>query len=54
MKRLVAMILFAAGGFTTEVAHPVYCSLLVQSRPRMERERKRQPDLDSANTDSRT
>ncbi|WP_169743723.1 hypothetical protein [Paraburkholderia kururiensis] len=47
MKRVMAMILFAAGGFATEVVHPVYCSLLAPSMQSAARERKREQNTDS-------
>ncbi len=47
MKHVVAMILFAAGGFAAELAHPVYCSLLAQSMQSAVRERKHERDPDS-------
>lgn len=34
MKRWLMILLFAAGGVATEVAHPVQCSLLPVSRQR--------------------
>ncbi|WP_249173191.1 hypothetical protein [Burkholderia vietnamiensis] len=34
MKRWLMILLFAAGGVATEVAHPVQCSLLSVSRQR--------------------
>ncbi|WP_196481374.1 hypothetical protein [Burkholderia diffusa] len=32
--RWLMILLFAAGGFATEIAHPVQCSLLTISRQR--------------------
>ncbi|WP_260434894.1 hypothetical protein [Burkholderia sp. Bp8992] len=32
MKRWLMILLFAAGGLATEIAHPVQCSLLSISR----------------------
>ncbi|WP_279613396.1 hypothetical protein [Burkholderia sp. BCC0405] len=32
MKRWLTILLFAAGGFATEIAHPVPCTLLSVSR----------------------
>ncbi|WP_175777841.1 hypothetical protein [Burkholderia anthina] len=32
MKRWLMILLFAAGGLATEIAHPVQCSLLSVSR----------------------
>ncbi|MGU7769119.1 hypothetical protein ACV229_02915 [Burkholderia sp. MR1-5-21] len=32
MKRLLAIVLFVAGGFAAEVAHPVQCLLISESR----------------------
>ncbi|MGU7812868.1 hypothetical protein [Burkholderia sp. AW49-1] len=34
MKRWLMIMLFAAGGLATEIAHPVQCSLLSISRQR--------------------
>ncbi|EDT42272.1 hypothetical protein [Burkholderia ambifaria] len=34
MKRWLMILLFAAGGLATELAHPVQCSLLSISRQR--------------------
>ncbi|PFH13619.1 hypothetical protein [Burkholderia sp. JKS000303] len=34
MKRWLMILLFAAGGLATEIAHPVQCSLLSVSRQR--------------------
>ncbi|WP_321799526.1 hypothetical protein [Burkholderia sp. BCC1988] len=34
MKRWLTILLFAAGGLATEIAHPVQCSLLSISRQR--------------------
>ncbi|CAB3975497.1 hypothetical protein BCO9919_06854 [Burkholderia cenocepacia] len=33
MKRWLMILLFAAGGLATEIAHPVQCTLLSVSRP---------------------
>ena len=32
MKRWLMILLFAAGGLAAEIAHPVQCSLLSESR----------------------
>ncbi|AJY12175.1 hypothetical protein K6W16_27510 [Burkholderia dolosa] len=44
MKRWLMILLFAAGGLATEIAHPVQCSLLSESRlrvgPRRERDER--------------
>ncbi|MDN7428823.1 MULTISPECIES: hypothetical protein [unclassified Burkholderia] len=32
MKRWLMILLFAAGGLATEIAHPVQCTLLSMSR----------------------
>ncbi|KUZ98610.1 hypothetical protein WI40_01725 [Burkholderia ubonensis] len=34
MKRWLTILLFAAGGFATELVHPLQCSLLTESRLR--------------------
>ncbi|UAC72322.1 hypothetical protein [Burkholderia contaminans] len=34
MKRWLMILLFAAGGLATEIAHPVQCTLLSVSRTR--------------------
>lgn len=31
MKRLLAIVVFMAGGFTAELAHPLHCSLVQAS-----------------------
>lgn len=31
MRHLIAILAFAAGGLTAEVARPTYCSLITQS-----------------------
>jgi hypothetical protein len=41
LKRLLAILLFAAGGFATEIVRPVYCSCIAESRWRMPRKEKR-------------
>lgn len=41
MKRWLMILLFAAGGVATEVAHPVQCSLLSVSRQRSGNRRAR-------------
>jgi hypothetical protein len=35
MRRLLAMFVFLAGGFTAEMAHPVQCSLVNVNRVRL-------------------
>jgi hypothetical protein len=35
MRRLLAMLVFLAGGFAAEMAHPVQCSLVNVSRVRL-------------------
>lgn len=35
MKRLLAVLLFVAGGCATELAHPVQCSLIAEQRLRL-------------------
>ena len=37
MKRLMAILAFLAGGFATEMAHPVQCSLVNVNRVRVNR-----------------
>ncbi|WP_185733381.1 hypothetical protein [Burkholderia sp. Bp8998] len=37
MTRWLMILLFAAGGLATEIAHPVQCSLLSISRQRTDR-----------------
>ncbi|WP_334041604.1 hypothetical protein [Burkholderia ambifaria] len=41
MKRWLMILLFAAGGLATEIAHPVQCSLLAISRQRVGNRRGR-------------
>jgi hypothetical protein len=41
IRRLLAILLFAAGGFATEIVRPVYCSCITESRQRTTREEKR-------------
>ncbi|MDR3400569.1 MAG: hypothetical protein P4M06_23740 [Pandoraea sp.] len=49
MRRLLGLIAFLAGGFSTEVVHPLQCDLAPVSRrstPTTERSRRRtSPDL---------
>jgi hypothetical protein len=35
MKRLLAILLFMTGGLAAEMAKPVYCSLISESRVRV-------------------
>jgi hypothetical protein len=35
MRRLLAMLVFLAGGFAVEMAHPVQCSLVNVNRVRL-------------------
>ncbi|WP_205792792.1 hypothetical protein [Burkholderia sp. Ac-20353] len=35
MRRLLAIVLFVAGGFATEIAHPAQCSLISASCTRI-------------------
>jgi hypothetical protein len=35
MRRLLTMLVFLAGGFAAEMAHPVQCSLVNVSRVRL-------------------
>lgn len=35
MKRLLAIVCFVAGGLAAELAHPVYCAWLSESRARV-------------------
>ncbi|WP_167389801.1 hypothetical protein [Burkholderia ubonensis] len=44
MKRWLAILLFAAGGFATELVHPVQCSLMTESRQRADRKTDRHGD----------
>ncbi|WP_198363099.1 hypothetical protein [Burkholderia ubonensis] len=44
MKRWLTILLFAAGGFTTELVQPVQCSLLTESRLRADRKADRHGD----------
>ncbi|WP_175924669.1 hypothetical protein [Burkholderia latens] len=44
MKRWLMILLFAAGGLATEIAHPVQCSLLSVSRQRNGERRGRDGD----------
>ena len=37
MKRFLAIFLFVAGGFATELAHPVHCLLVPASRSQVKR-----------------
>ncbi len=49
MRRLLSLLAFLAGGFSTEVVHPLQCDLAPASRrvlPRTERSQRRSgPDL---------
>ncbi|WP_431227025.1 hypothetical protein [Burkholderia contaminans] len=40
MKRWLMILLFAAGGLATEVAHPVQCTLLSASRTQTGKRRR--------------
>jgi hypothetical protein len=40
MKRLLAIVVFVTGGLATELAHPVYCSLVYASRSQMKRQKR--------------
>ncbi|WP_279608009.1 hypothetical protein [Burkholderia sp. BCC0419] len=40
MKRWLMILLFAAGGLATEIAHPVQCTLLSVSRQQTGKRRK--------------
>ncbi|WP_262390053.1 MULTISPECIES: hypothetical protein [Burkholderia] len=40
MKRWLMILLFAAGGLATEIAHPVQCSLLSVSRQQTGKRRR--------------
>ncbi|KVH32591.1 hypothetical protein WT01_14680 [Burkholderia cepacia] len=42
MKRWLMILLFAAGGVATEIAHPVQCTLLSASR--VQAGKRRRPD----------
>ncbi|WP_269139124.1 hypothetical protein [Burkholderia cepacia] len=42
MKRWLMILLFAAGGVATEIAHPVQCTLLSTSR--VQTGKRRTPD----------
>ncbi|WP_431822381.1 hypothetical protein [Burkholderia sp. F1] len=44
MKRWLTILLFAAGGFATELVHPLQCSLLTESRLRAGRKTDRHGD----------
>ncbi|MBR8334886.1 hypothetical protein [Burkholderia ambifaria] len=46
MKRWLMILLFAAGGLATEIAHPVQCSLLSISRQRVGTRRGRNDGRD--------
>jgi hypothetical protein len=40
MKRLLAIVLFLAGGFATELAHPLQCTLVQASGAQLKRRKK--------------
>ena len=40
MKRLLAIVLFLAGGFAAEISHPIQCSLITSSSSVREKRRK--------------
>ncbi|WP_196491670.1 hypothetical protein [Burkholderia territorii] len=44
MMRWLMILLFAAGGLATEIAHPMQCSLLTVSRQRTSDPRGRNDD----------
>ncbi|WP_196483975.1 hypothetical protein [Burkholderia territorii] len=44
MMRWLMILLFAAGGLATEIAHPMQCSLLTVSRQRTGNRRSRNDD----------
>ncbi|AJY17457.1 MULTISPECIES: hypothetical protein [Burkholderia] len=44
MKRWLTILLFAAGGLATEIAHPVQCSLLSVGRLSSVGDRRRRDD----------
>ncbi|WP_196489221.1 hypothetical protein [Burkholderia territorii] len=44
MMRWLMILLFAAGGLATEIAHPMQCSLLTVSRQRTSNRRGRNDD----------
>ncbi|WP_175798368.1 hypothetical protein [Burkholderia ambifaria] len=46
MKRWLMILLFAAGGLATEIAHPVQCSLLAISRQQVGNRRGRNDGQD--------
>jgi hypothetical protein len=41
MKRLLAILLFIAGGFATELTHPLSCSLMQAQSQSMKRRKER-------------
>ncbi|WP_260854643.1 hypothetical protein [Paraburkholderia sp. BCC1884] len=40
MKRLFAILAFIAGGFTTEMTHPLQCELVTASRVQVKRPKR--------------
>ena len=40
MKRLLAIVLFIAGGFATELAHPLQCTLVQASGVQFKRRKR--------------
>ncbi|MEM5327993.1 hypothetical protein VSR34_15560 [Paraburkholderia sp. JHI2823] len=44
MKRWLAILFFAASGLAAEIAHPVYCSCIAQTRSRLGRKEKHAND----------
>lgn len=40
MKRLLAIVLFVAGGFVTELAHPLHCTLAQASGVQLKRRKR--------------
>ncbi|WP_133254632.1 hypothetical protein [Paraburkholderia unamae] len=44
MKRVLAILFFAASGLAAEIVHPVYCSCIVETRSRTGRKETRTHD----------
>ncbi|MEM5425492.1 MULTISPECIES: hypothetical protein [Paraburkholderia] len=54
MKRLLAILFFAASGLAAEIAHPVYCSCIAETRSRLGRKEKNTNDgKDGSRSDRR-
>ncbi|MCP3720857.1 MULTISPECIES: hypothetical protein [unclassified Paraburkholderia] len=54
MKRLLAILFFAASGLAAEIAHPVYCSCIAETRSRLARKEKKTNDgKDGSRSDRR-